>query len=98
MNPKQPEPTEEQKKAFDAEMNREHTVSFKKKELIVMYNILCKIDMKYGDALIVMPIVQKLEPIVAVASNIPQDITQRVEEAEANHKEEIILGKEKIRN
>lgn len=92
MNPKDPnQPTEEEKKVFEAAMDEEHTISLKKKELIVIFNILCKIDMKYGDSLIIAPIVQKLEPIVAVESNI----TERVEKAESNHKESIIIGGKK---
>lgn len=80
MNPNQPpKPSPEQQKAFDEAMNAEHTLTFKKKELIVIFNILTKIDMKYGDSLIISPIVQKLEPIVAVDTNI----TKQAEEAEA---------------
>lgn len=87
MNPQ--EPSEEEKKAFEAAMNEEHTLVFKKKELVVIFNILTKIDMKYGDSLIIAPIVQKLEKIVAVESNIT-NITKRAEEAEKNH---LALGK-----
>lgn len=87
-NMKPQEPTATEKKAMEEAMNEEHSVTFKKKELIVIFNILCKIDMKYGDSLVIAPIVQKLEPIVAVTSNI----TERAEKAEANH---LVLGKQK---
>lgn len=84
MNPNNKPPSEEEQKVFEAALNEVHNVSFKKRELIAIFNILTKIDMKYGDSLVIVPIVQKLESIVAVESNI----TKRVEEAEKNH----ILG------
>lgn len=65
---------EEEAKAralFDAEMNKEFSLVFTKKELTVIFNILTSVNAKYGDFLAIKPIVDKVEPIVAVASNIP---------------------------
>lgn len=86
MNNQPPAPSKEEQEAYDKAMSAEHTMAFQKKELIVIFNILTKIDMKYGDSLIIGPIIRKIEPIVAVDTNI----TKRAEEAEA-----IALGKKK---
>lgn len=95
MNSNQPPaPSKEEQVAYEAAMNAEHTMTFMKKELVVIFNILTKIDMKYGDSLIIGPIVRKLEPIVAVDANI----TKRIEEAEKNHLDGLALGKKKETN
>lgn len=92
MDPNQPpQPSKEEQAAYEAAMNVEHTMVFQKKELVVIFNILTKIDMKYGDSLIIGPIVRKLEPIVAVDTNI----TKKAEEAEKNHLDGLALGKRK---
>jgi len=57
--------------AFEAELEKDHPMVFKKKELIAIFNILTQLQFKYGDWVVLEPIVKKIEPIVAVASNIP---------------------------
>jgi hypothetical protein len=61
-----------EKKILEEELEKEHAVIFKKRELILIFNLLTTLSMKYGDFIVVNPIIKKLEPIVAVASNIPQ--------------------------
>lgn len=75
--------------AFEEAMAVEHTLTFTKKELAVIFNLMIGATLKYGDFLHVQPIVQKIEPIVAVASNIPP---------KQNHKEDELIGVTKEKN
>lgn len=60
-----------QQEAFEKELDTEHTLKLKKRELIVIFNLLTTVNLKYGDFRVIDPIVKTIEPIVAVASNIP---------------------------
>lgn len=75
MDPKQmtPEQQAEAQKKMQEKLDTEVTMTFRFEELLIMFNILTRIDMKYGDSLKIVPLVQKLEKIVAVDSNIPKD-------------------------
>lgn len=66
-------PDPKQQVAFEKAMEQEHTLTFKKKELVAIFNILTNVQAKYGDFIVIAPIVEKLHPIVAVDSNIPTD-------------------------
>lgn len=70
MQPKQP--SKEELELMEKELNKELTLTFKKKELLVIFNILTRAQFQYGDWLAVKPIVDKIEPIVTVASNISE--------------------------
>jgi len=64
-----------EKEAFEKELDKEHPMMFKKRELIVIFNMIVTSTMKYGDFAIFKPIIEKIEPIVAVASNVPEKQT-----------------------
>ena len=59
-----------QQEAFEKAMSVEHTITFTKKELTVIFNILTGVQAKYGDFLAIMPIVHKIEPIVVQEAHI----------------------------
>ncbi|MBU6501171.1 MAG: hypothetical protein KGJ89_05390 [Patescibacteria group bacterium] len=58
------EPTDEQKKEAAAklqmELDTEYSVVFKKREWVLIYNILTSVTYKLGDATLVLPIVEKV--------------------------------------
>lgn len=72
MNPNNPnkQPSIEELKQMEEELNKIHAVEFSKRELVAIFNILTQISMKYADSLVLNPIVKKLEPIVTQSSNI----------------------------
>lgn len=59
--------------AWERSMQEEHRMMFTKAELIVIFNVLTNVQAKYGDFMAIYPIVQKIQPIVAVDSNIPSN-------------------------
>lgn len=69
MNPNNIDPKAQA--AFEATLEEEHTLVFKKKELLAIFNILTNVQLKYGDFAVVDPIIKKVMPIVTVDSNIP---------------------------
>lgn len=64
-----------EKDLLEKELDKEHAVLFKKRELILIFNMLVTAPMKFGDFVVVEPIIKKIEPVVAVASNIPEKPT-----------------------
>ena len=58
---------------FEKMLEEQHSMVFKKKELILIFNVLTRLDCKYSDFLAIAPIIEKLQPIVAVDTNIPQE-------------------------
>ena len=59
------------KMQFEESLKEEHQVTFTKKELLIIFNLMTRMDFKYGDFVNIQPIVAKIEPIVAVETNIP---------------------------
>ena len=53
-----------EKAEFEKQLDELHTVEFKKRELIFIFNILASSPMKYGDFELAQPVVEKLKPIV----------------------------------
>ena len=56
---------------MDAIFEEEIPVTFKRKELAVIFNILTRLQVQYGDFKAIDPIVQKIHPHVAVATQGP---------------------------
>lgn len=72
MNDEQLTPDQiKRKMAFEASLNEEHQMTFTKKELLIIFNLMTRMDFKYGDFMNIKPIVDKIEPIVAVETNVP---------------------------
>lgn len=61
---------------LDAKLDEEHTVTFTTRDLIVIFNILIGGSYKLGDAVLVKSIVDKLQPLVAVDTNVKEVITE----------------------
>jgi len=76
-----------QKKIVEAAMKEDHTLVFTKYELAVIFNVLTRAQVKYGEAMEFKPIIDKIEPIVAAATNIPEEMTKAAEAEAANHVE-----------
>lgn len=62
---------QEEKAKMDAMFEEEIAVTFKRKELAVIFNILTRLQIQYGDFKAIDPIVQKIHPHVAVAASGP---------------------------
>lgn len=86
MNPNDLTPEEKQRIIEDNK--KVIPMQFTKGELIIIFNVLTRVDMRYGDALQIIPLVQKIEPYVAVASNIP----------DTNHKTSPLVTGKKEKN
>lgn len=60
----------EKQKELDWILNEEVNPKLLRRELIVIYNILSSLQYKLGDAKVVLQILDKLQPHVAVDTNI----------------------------
>ena len=59
-------------KKLEEGMAKKFTLTFTKREVIVLFNVINQIDIHLGDARILLPIAEKLNSVAAIATNIPQ--------------------------
>ncbi len=73
MNPNNMTP--EEQAAFEASLKEEHNMVFTKGELLIIFNILTRISLPYSElkvAPLISGLVDKINAVVAVDSNIPK--------------------------
>ena len=62
------------KDKFEEALKEMHTIELSKAHLIMIFNLITSISMKYGDFINLLPVIKILEPIVAVeSSKEPED-------------------------
>lgn len=64
-----PQPTQ----APDPDLQKKHTLVFTKQELIIIFNAIVKQSYPLGAAKAIIPVIDKIEPLVVQESNIPED-------------------------
>lgn len=57
-------PEAKREKKYLETLDNQYTLKFSKKELIGIFNILVSTQYKIGDAMLIYPVVKRIEPIV----------------------------------
>lgn len=70
-------PQEKRKNKEIDKLKNQYTLTFTKQELLIIFNILVSQQYKIGDAMFVLPIVKRIEPLVTMPK--PED------DPKANH-------------
>jgi hypothetical protein len=60
-----PPPVVEEKEVEDPSLEEEHVLAFKKKDLLIIFNVLANTQYTIANAFLVKPIIDKLFPIVS---------------------------------
>lgn len=74
MQSKDEKTLEEMQADIDAKSKELHTLEFSKLELTIIFNLLVKAEYSLANARVLLPIIDKIEPIVVAETNIEDKV------------------------
>ncbi len=68
--PLSPEEQKAQQRAIQKALKEEFTLVFTREELLTIHQILSKVQLPFGEAMKLKPVIDKVEPIVTIAPDL----------------------------